>query len=165
MNTAILFSTLFADTTNTLPISPISCKGDGCLSYLFPGSMNLIAPWPWRVPGFFDADVLIVHGVQGIQIDYWSLDSTDHLDSSDCKVYGAIDAAVMLCIASSTLDRSELIAGLKSFLNRLISRVERLSLYYCRRKSMFEQSIVDRSHRLVNVNGSFRAHFRYCIRH
>lgn len=112
---AILFSTLFADTTNTLPVIPVSCKSDDCSSYLFPGSFLTFTPWPWRVPGFSDADVLIVHGVEGIQIDYGNIDPADHLGSGDCKIYGAENAAIMLCIASSTVNPSELIAGLGPF--------------------------------------------------
>jgi hypothetical protein len=109
---ATLFSTLFADITNTLPLTSTHCPSDPCLSYFFPGSMGLIAPWPWRIQNFSRADVLIVRGVQGVQVDFWSRSVSDQLESNDCKLWGGDDAAIMICIAASSLNHSNLIAGM-----------------------------------------------------
>jgi len=105
------FSGLFEDFTTTYPLTPTLCSGNNCTSYLFPGSFEDMDPYPGHITNYSEADVLVVPKASGIQIQYWDLDSNDHPNESDCKTFGNDAAALVICLASSSLNSSHLIAS------------------------------------------------------
>lgn len=116
MVAATMFTSLYNDTTSAYPLEPVLCSGDGCSSFLFPGSWQYMTPWPPNIYTGADphVDVMIVHDVYGIQVDYWDVSQSEQLDSNSCKTYGSEAAALEFCIASSTIDSNNLIIGSNS---------------------------------------------------
>jgi len=113
---ATVFEFLLIDSTIGFRLNNPTCAGQGCMSFYFPGSFNTINPSPGTL---FDqspvADVVLVHGVQGMRIDFWatSVDEAQSVNASDlnyCPVYGGGDQAFALCVAPSTFNVDHLIA-------------------------------------------------------
>ena len=105
------FSGLFDDPTTAYPLTPTLCSGDNCASYLFPGSFEDMTPFPGLITNYSEADVMVVQKSSGIQIQYWGLDSNDQLDERDCKTFGNDYAALLICVASSSVNSDYLIAS------------------------------------------------------
>jgi hypothetical protein len=89
----------------------------GCSSYLIVGGMEAILPYPSLVKLFPEADVFLVFGEQGLQVDYWNTDPSDAVFSSNnsCHVWSTLDGefAIMVCIKTSSLDANSLVWGMK----------------------------------------------------
>ena len=86
-----------------------------------------MTPWPSDITSFPNADVIVVHGVLGLQVDYWDVVSPDSFDTRNCGIWTSPDngTGLMVCIATSVLNPDHLIAGLNPIFSRhLIFSVE-----------------------------------------
>ena len=115
-----LFMNLFMDVQKSTPSKPIVCsEHDDCVSYLFPGFVGLIIPTPYTINNFSTADVIQVHGLASIQIDFWAISASDTFQSTDCQMWGTKINAIQICIAAK---QEHFIAGTAHRKDRLTSR-------------------------------------------
>jgi hypothetical protein len=83
------------------------------MSHFFAGPAAFIQPSPPPISNVSDADVVFVHQLQGIQVEFWNVSSTDEVFGSDCKIWGSNYGAIQICIRSSSLNGSHfLISGI-----------------------------------------------------
>jgi len=87
-----------------------------CVSYLFVGGVEVIAPYPnnFLATQSTEADTIVVYGEQGVQVDYWELNSSDsNFTEADCQTWATTSGefGFVLCIKESDLDRNNLVAG------------------------------------------------------
>jgi len=82
------YSAALTDSTYVTPISPLSCSGDDCSSYFYPGGITRVFPSPPTITGYNDANRFVVYDTPGYQVDFYSPTSTVVWSASDCKAYG-----------------------------------------------------------------------------
>jgi hypothetical protein len=102
---------LLADTEVTIRAEPVTCDAadPSCSSYLLPGGLNSITPWPpfideeYPVIEIFEAPALHVDIVGNV---------TESFSSSDCSVFGtaAVVLSVEVCVAQSVVSHGSIIA-------------------------------------------------------
>ena len=109
---------LAVDILQIYPTIPISngCVGPSCKSRFFSGGIGFVAPSPFlTMTQPTQSDVFIVHGEQGLQGDFWSVNSVDAtITSNDCRTYGFSASAFTICIKPSSLYDTALVAGCPS---------------------------------------------------
>jgi len=101
---------LLRDPSIGFQITPASSNcGSGCISYLLPGGMTTISPWPFndKLPNALD---YIVRSAPGYQIDFGSIENLPFWPSPVCRQYGSVNKSIQLCIESGNTV-SELRAG------------------------------------------------------
>ena len=80
-------------------------------SFFFTRGTSNILPRPNTLAGQAEADIVIVHGEQGIQGDYWSVGSSDvKWEAKDCGIWAGA-AAFRICIKESPDYNDTLVAG------------------------------------------------------
>ena len=114
---ASYYRSLLLDNTHVIRIPPLSCSGDDCFSYFFPGGLDSIFPRPGSYQQFPAATAYVVNDAPGYQIEFYPISSSDpQLITGDCQVFGTPFSALQICIKKVD---SNLIAGI--FL-RLVSK-------------------------------------------
>lgn len=112
-----LYPTMLHDAQISTDLTPHSCSGDGCLSTFIVGPIGLIQPPPLPISSYPSADTIFVHSLQGVETEFWDVDSRDRFNlTDDCKVWGTNDSAIQVCISASSLDKDHLIAGIRTHL-------------------------------------------------
>jgi hypothetical protein len=110
--TASIFSEYYSDLFQrdfVYPLSPlISCPT--CKSYLFVGEFGFIQPNPVNFANISTANSVLIHQLQGLQVDM-SVLSSGEVETSDCKIWASDVGAIQICIAKSTASPNALVAG------------------------------------------------------
>jgi hypothetical protein len=102
---------MLADTEFTIRTDPVSCDAadSSCSSYLLPGGLNSITPWPPSVDKEYP--VIEIFEAPALQVDIVG-NVTESFSSSDCSVFGttAVSLSVEVCVAQSVVSHGSIIA-------------------------------------------------------
>lgn len=80
-------------------------------TYFFPGGLNDMTPYPLSFTNYSDVDVIFVHHVLGLQMDYWVPDPVQ-MNPEECKAWEGGDFdSLQLCISTPKDNQSYIIAG------------------------------------------------------
>jgi len=69
-------------------------------TYFFPGGPSTVSPYPGVISGNWSTDVIVVHQVLSLQVEYDVNPPTGLLTVDDCKLWATNDSAVELCLAN-----------------------------------------------------------------
>ena len=110
-----LYQYLLRDSTSSIPAPPISpyCTqaGDSCVSYLIPGGLATVYPWPFARDEHYDISAFITESAPAYQIDFWKGPPNLDFNPSSCNLYGMYGEVLQLCIASYGSITGHLVAG------------------------------------------------------
>lgn len=104
------------DTSVSIQTDPISnrCKaaGSSCSSFLIPGGLKNVTPWPFKKTNDSSLAYYITRGTPAYQIDFWPVPTSFHWPPfSECPVYGTDEnSGFQLCLSYDE-DLGETIAG------------------------------------------------------
>jgi hypothetical protein len=114
IETSAQIMSIFADGAVTYQSDPVSvaCSSSDCLSLLFVGGLGFVQPDPNLLTQSPNANVIIIHGEQGFQGDYWSVNPAEEPFDNHCQTWGVANVAFMVCIKVSSLDPKNLIAAI-----------------------------------------------------
>jgi hypothetical protein len=104
---------LLRDPSIVYPATPVSqnCQwnNQSCVSYLLPGGIATVSPWPFNtsLPNALD---YIVRSAPAYQIDFGRPMITPAWPSPACHEYGSADFAIQLCLENGS-NPNELVAG------------------------------------------------------
>jgi len=107
------FPAILADGKVSQSVDPITCSGDLCDSYFFPGPLSIVQFNP-NTSAIQNSDyplatAFIQEDAPGYQIDFSPIESSDpSMTLDDCQVYGLSVLAFQLCLKSS---RDSILAG------------------------------------------------------
>jgi hypothetical protein len=158
---ATSYSYLFSDPTTSFPTAPIHCTGGRCSSYLFPGGLGDMTPWPGHINGWDNADVILIHEVYGLQIDYWDPEPGEEIYARDCQIYGGDYTAIIFCIAPSAVD-AQYLTACKSHLKPVLIMFSNECLSDDR-GTMFTEQNLDLGISLVDKPWNFQSYIRCCL--
>ena len=100
-----LVQSLFRDPATSLPVQPInhSCNNStlSCSSYLLPGGVISVSPWPFNITSSDESDYIVENG-PSYQLDFWTESSPIAWLPTSCHVYGTNSSALQLCIQNPT---------------------------------------------------------------
>ena len=100
------------------PVNADCSISDSCTSFLFPGGLESVAPWPYRAPTGNSLTAYVTKDAPAYQMDVWDAPSATQWDPDDCTVYGGDNqSAFQLCISYSIGRSDQLVAGQCSFHN------------------------------------------------
>jgi hypothetical protein len=124
-------------------VSPVSCSGDFCQSFYFPGPISLVKFQP-GTPEITSADcppatTFVQKNSPGYQIEFYPIDSsvTFPFGLDDCRVLGISLLALQICLKK--IHSSTFMAG-SLFLSPLFNcSLECLSADSCKRKQLSKQ--------------------------
>ncbi|KAE9379810.1 hypothetical protein N431DRAFT_458803 [Stipitochalara longipes BDJ] len=109
---------LVRDATMSYPVDPVSADcsaSDSCESFLLPGGLRSVTPWPYGVSTDKRFTSYITKDAPAYQMDVWDAPSDTQWDPNDCIVYGAPgfdnSTAFQLCISYSDGHTDQLLAG------------------------------------------------------
>jgi len=118
------FPSILADGKYSRSVSPVSCSGDSCESYFFPGPLQIVKFAPnvstVTTSDYPNVRTFIQEDAPGFQVDFYPLNgSNPALTLDDCRMYGNLSFIdIQLCLKS--VSDSSFIAGH----TRLISRAD-----------------------------------------
>jgi hypothetical protein len=106
---------LVGDPELAIEVPPINCTTDQCESYLFPGGLGTMTPWP--PTDHADSPVVQIDSSPASQIEFRKgIAAGDGFLASDCAVYGSEEylVGVSFCLAQSQALLGSYIAGMLS---------------------------------------------------
>jgi hypothetical protein len=105
------------DTTVSIEIDPIShnCQSarSSCSSYLIPGGLQNITPWPYFQVNDSSLAFYITKNALSYQVDFWDVPTSFNWSNHvSCNIYGFDDhSAFQLCMSSGNRSKNEIAAG------------------------------------------------------
>lgn len=113
VSSLVLF--LLRDTTISFQIDPVTddCRSsDSCTSFLLPGGLKAVAPWPYKEAADKSLTAYITKDAPAYQIDVWDVPDVFSWASDDCRIYGIDNtAAFQLCISLYNDRADQIVAG------------------------------------------------------
>jgi hypothetical protein len=110
-----LVLSLLKDATMSFQTDPVTedCQSsDSCMSFLLPGGLKSVAPWPYSEVADKSLTAYITKDAPAYQIDIWDVLDATIWASDDCLIYGIDNAsAFQLCISSYNGRADQLVAG------------------------------------------------------
>jgi hypothetical protein len=104
---------LLTDLSIAFPTTPINSSCDlfssYCASFLIPGGVATVSPWPWGISDANDLDYIIKNG-PAYQLDFGEARGRVSWPSDACEVYGSGAYVFQLCIENDQ-STNELIGG------------------------------------------------------
>jgi hypothetical protein len=98
------------------PVDPGCHTSDSCASFLLPGGLRTVAPWPYRESPDKSLTAYITKDAPAYQMDVWKPQSTPQWMTDDCTVYGFNNiTAFQLCISYAGENTDRLVAGTCSY--------------------------------------------------
>jgi hypothetical protein len=107
---------ILQDTRRAVEVDPINSDcikaGDSCKSFLIPGGLDVVAPWPYQKLKDRSLDVYVTKGGPAYQIDFWSPPDNTTVPEDECSVYAASeDTGLQLCASSYPGGTGQIVAG------------------------------------------------------
>lgn len=99
----------------TIPVTPAvsACFGTDCKTHFYTGGLKAIRPDPILLTQSPQADIIIVVAEAGVQADFWDVSSSEApITPENCQKWGSQHGALMVCLKSSSLDPSNILAGI-----------------------------------------------------
>ena len=109
-----LVRNMHQDTTVTFVQPPVSAEcsnSSSCISYLIPGGLKTVSPWPYRRNNDSSLSVYAMRNTPAYQIDFWNAPYGNGWAASDCRIYGTSSAAFQLCMDAN--DKNMIRAGMR----------------------------------------------------
>jgi hypothetical protein len=111
-----LFLYMLRDTSISIPVNPVTegCSAESCISYLLPGGIGNVQPWPtFETLETKAATNYVVQRAPGYQLDFWEPQADISWSTGSCRIYGTNSSALQLCMqtAGSYASTGELISG------------------------------------------------------
>lgn len=108
------------DSTVSIQTDPIShnCLVSGsCSSYLLPGGLQTVTPWPFFKSNDSSLSFYITKNGPAYQLDFWTVPDGFTWSQFECQIYGHdVNSTFQLCLSSNGVN-SEIYAGTVTFLN------------------------------------------------
>lgn len=108
-----LYTNVLRNAGISTPLPPHSCSGDACVSTFIIGPIGLVQPPPPPIGSYSIADTIFVHRFQGVQVEFWDIDSHEQFTTNECQIWGFNSSAIEMCIGVSSLDGNYLVAGIR----------------------------------------------------
>jgi hypothetical protein len=107
---------ILQDPRRSITVPPFSndCrqKGDSCKSFLLPGGLDLVSPWPYAKLNDSSLDTYVMKNAPSYQIDFWDPPENVTIAKEACSVYAATETAgFQLCLSSFGDNPDQIVAG------------------------------------------------------
>jgi hypothetical protein len=91
------------------PISEVCKRNSSCVSYIIPGGLKTVSPWPYNTTDDKSLSAYIIRGAPAYQLDFWKAPYGINWASDACQIYGESDSAFQLCMSS--YGEKQIVAG------------------------------------------------------
>ena len=99
-----VYPSLLADGKLSRPLAPLTCSGEGCVSYFLPGALSNVV-FETDMANITNSDyptatTFIQNDAPGYQIDFYPIDESKDppVTLDDCRVFGIPSNAIQLCL-------------------------------------------------------------------